>query len=161
MAELKPTPPYVGKLLTPSNEKNPVEPENSDKFLKKTDTFDVTKYDEIFDLLVADGQILLPQGAKVSSLEQRKKRGLCKYHIFWGHTTSQCFLFKDLVRNVLNDEILKLAGKNKAPIKIDSDLLHVEEVRYAEPVEINMVKITEDFDMEAEDEAIENQMQSV
>lgn len=48
------------KLLTPSNGKNPIEPEKSDKFPKKTYTFDVTKCDEIFNLLVADGQILVP-----------------------------------------------------------------------------------------------------
>lgn len=40
-------------------------------------------------------------------------------------------------------------------MKIDSDLLQVEETSYVEPIEINMVKITEDFDMEVEDEALE------
>lgn len=55
VAELKPDPPYVCKLLTPANRKNPTEPKENDKFPKKTYTFDVTKCDEIFDLLVSDG----------------------------------------------------------------------------------------------------------
>lgn len=76
LTELKPRHPYVYKLLTPSNEKNHAEPKKSDKFLKKTYTFHVTMCDEIFDLLVADGQILVPHGAKVPPLEQRKKRSL-------------------------------------------------------------------------------------
>lgn len=59
-------------------------PKKGEKIPKKTYTFDVTKYDEIFDLLVANSQILVPQGAKVSSLEQINKRGLCKYHNFLG-----------------------------------------------------------------------------
>lgn len=81
-----------------------------------------------------------------------------------GHETSQCFLFRDLVKNSLNYGRLKFAGKSKAPMKIDSDLLQVGEARYVEPVEINMVEIIEYFDMQAREEVVEsneNQMQSV
>lgn len=45
----------------------------NDKFPKKIDTFDVTKCDDIFDLLVVDGQVLVPPGAKLPPLEQRRK----------------------------------------------------------------------------------------
>ncbi|XP_050878785.1 uncharacterized protein LOC127082600 [Lathyrus oleraceus] len=58
LAELTYGPPYACKVLAPSNGKNPVEPEKNDKFPKKTYTFDVTKCDEIFDLLVKDGQMI-------------------------------------------------------------------------------------------------------
>ena len=66
-----------------------------------------------------------------------------------GHKTSQGFLFRDLVQSALNDGRLKFA-KGKVPMKINSNPLQVEEAGYVEPVEINMVEITEDFDMEAE-----------
>lgn len=56
--ELKLGPSYVCKLLTPANGKNPAEPKENDKLPKKTYTFDVTKCDEIFDLLVSDGRYL-------------------------------------------------------------------------------------------------------
>ncbi|XP_058775237.1 uncharacterized protein LOC131649493 [Vicia villosa] len=56
--ELKEEPPYSCKLLTPSNGKNLVETDRNDKFPKKTYTFDVTKCDEIFDLLVKDDQMI-------------------------------------------------------------------------------------------------------
>lgn len=49
-------------------------------------------------------------------------------------------------------------------MKIDYDPAHVEETRYVEPVEINIVEITQDFDIKAEEEVIEsnrNQMQYV
>lgn len=59
----------------PSNGKNSVEPEKSDKFPNKTYSFDVTKCDKIFELLVKDGQMIVPPGAKMPPLEQRKKRG--------------------------------------------------------------------------------------
>lgn len=69
LAELKFGPPYRCKLLTPANGKNPVEPEKNDRFPKKIYTFDETKCDEIFDLLVADGQILVPPSAKIPPLK--------------------------------------------------------------------------------------------
>ncbi|XP_050888827.1 uncharacterized protein LOC127093987 [Lathyrus oleraceus] len=50
LAELTQRPPYACKILAPSNGKNPVKPEKSDKFPKKTYTFDVTKCDKFFDL---------------------------------------------------------------------------------------------------------------
>lgn len=85
------------KLLTPANGKIPSEREKNDKFPKKTYTFDLTKCDEILDLLVAYGQVPVPPGVKLPPLEQRKKRGFCKYHNFLRHKSSQCFLFRDLV----------------------------------------------------------------
>ncbi|XP_050897581.1 uncharacterized protein LOC127104442 [Lathyrus oleraceus] len=63
LAELKQGPPYSCRVLAPSNGKNPVEPKKSDSFPKKTYTFNVTKCDEIFDLLVIDGQMIVPPGA--------------------------------------------------------------------------------------------------
>lgn len=54
LVELNPRPPYVRKVLRPSNE----------KFITKTYTFDVSKCDEIFYLLVADGQIIVLDGLK-------------------------------------------------------------------------------------------------
>jgi hypothetical protein len=44
-----------------SNIANIIVPKN-DKFVARTYTFDITKCDEIFYLLVADGQIILPKG---------------------------------------------------------------------------------------------------
>ena len=64
---------YRCKVLKPSNGKNPEEPKN-DKYVSKTYTFDVTKCDEIFNLLVAEGIMVVPKGLKMSPIEQRKKR---------------------------------------------------------------------------------------
>src|SRR4051812_43270274 len=121
LAELKEAPPYSCKLLTPSNGKNPVEPDKSDKFPKKTYTFDVTKCDKIFDLLVKDGLMIVPPNFKIPLLEQRKKRGFCKYHGFLGHKTSQCFLFRDLIQNAIKGGRLKFVDKGKNNMKVDAD----------------------------------------
>ncbi|XP_050876984.1 uncharacterized protein LOC127080729 [Lathyrus oleraceus] len=131
LAELKEAPPYACKLLTPSNGRNPVETEKNDRFPKKTYTFDVTKCDEIFDLLVKEGQMIVPPNTKIPPLEQRKKRGFYKYHNFSGHKTSQCFLFRDLIQNAIMDGRLKFAGKGKNQMKVDIDPLNITETNYA------------------------------
>lgn len=72
-------------------------------------------------------------------LDQRKKKGFCKYHNFLGHITSQCVIFMDLVHDALEEGRLKFVDKPKRPMKIDSDPLQVEEENFLEPVEIMMV----------------------
>lgn len=114
MAELKQGLPYSSKVLAPLNGKNPVEIEKNDKFPNRTYTFDVTKYDEIFDLLVKDIQMVVLLGAKTPPLEQRKKWGFCKYHNFLDHKTSQYFFFKDLVQNAIQDGRMKFGNKGKS-----------------------------------------------
>ena len=73
---------YTCATIKPSKGKTVEEPKN-DIFSTKTYTFDVSKYDEIFDFLVSDGQIIVPPGSKNSPLEQKQKIGFCKYHNFW------------------------------------------------------------------------------
>lgn len=67
MAEQKPGPLFICKMLKPYDRKNSVKPK-SDKFVAKTYTLDVTKCDGIFDLLVADGQIIVLKGLKTPPL---------------------------------------------------------------------------------------------
>ncbi|XP_050909478.1 uncharacterized protein LOC127123289 [Lathyrus oleraceus] len=139
LVELKQGPHYAYKVLASSNGKNPIEPENNNKFPKKTYAFDVTKCDEIFDLLVKD--------AKVPPLEQRKKKGFSKYHSFLGHKTSQCFLFRDLVQNAIQEGRLKFGDKPRSQMKIDSNPLQMDDAHYTEAEEVNMVEVTDDFKM--------------
>ena len=75
-------------------------------------------------------------------LEQRKKRGFCKYHNFLDHKTSQYFLFRDLVQGAIKEGRLKFA--DKPPMKINANPLQAD-AHYAEPSGINMVKVSEDF----------------
>ncbi|XP_050876631.1 uncharacterized protein LOC127080346 [Lathyrus oleraceus] len=116
LAELKEAPPYACKLLTPSNGRNPIKTEKNDRFPKKTYTFDVTKCDEIFDLLVKDGQMIVPPNTKIPP---------------------------DLIYNAIRDDRLKFADKGKNQMKVDADPLNIADTNYAEPVEINMIDVGE------------------
>ncbi|XP_058775659.1 uncharacterized protein LOC131649932 [Vicia villosa] len=128
VAELKPGPPYICKLLKPSKDKNPIESKN-EKLSNKTYAFDITKCDEIFDLLVTDGQ----------------KRGFCKFHNFLGHKTSQCVLFRDLVQKALKEGRLQFGEKPKSSMQVDTDPLQVEEAHYTELADVMMVDTTDGF----------------
>lgn len=153
VAELKPGPPYACKLLKPSNGKNPTEAGKSEKFVTKTYTFDVSKCDEIFDLLVKDGQIVVPQGLKDPPLNQKKKRGFCKFHNFLGHKTSYCVLFRDLVQKALNEGRLQFEEKPK--MQVDADPLKVEEEFYSEINDCMMIEATEGLEEEITAETFE------
>lgn len=155
MVELKRGPPYTFKLLKPSNGKNPLEPKN-EKFVARTYIFGVTKCDKIFYLLAVDGQIIVPERAKVPSLEQRKKKGFCKFHKFWGHKTSQCALFRDLMQNALKDERLKFVDKQKP--RPEEDVETKAKALFVDLVDIIMVYISnkvgaEDNNSNYEDQA--------
>lgn len=123
------------------NAKNLVEPFKGDTFPKKTYTFNVTKCDKTFDLLVKDDLMIVPPGAKIPHLKERKKRSFFKYHNFMGHKTSQCFSFRDLVQNKIKKGRIKFGDKSKTQMKIDIDPLQVVEAHYVEPSSSNMVAV--------------------
>jgi len=139
IAQLKPGPPYTCKSLRPSDGNNPVKPSN-ERYVQKTYTFDITKCDEIYDLLVVDGQVVVPKDLKTPPLEQRQKRGFCKYHIFLGHNTSRCSLFMDLVQKGLNEGKLKFGNKPKPQMQVDSDPLMDASMMYNDIAGCNMVE---------------------
>ena len=153
IAELKPGPPYTCKSLRPSDGNNLVEPSN-EKYVPKTYTFDVTKCGEIYDLLVVDGQVVIPKDLKFPPLEQRQKRGFCKYHNFLGHNTSRCFLFRHLVQKGLNEGKLKFGNKIKPQMQVDSDPLKDVSMMYTDIAGCNMVEgiidVVEDLSVKAE-----------
>ncbi|XP_050887592.1 uncharacterized protein LOC127092745 [Lathyrus oleraceus] len=95
---------------------NLVETEKNDRYPKKTYTFDVTKYDEIFDLLVKDGQMIVPPNTKIPP---------------------------DLIQNAIKDGRLKFADRGRNQMKVDTDPLNIADTNYAEPVEINMIDMVE------------------
>ena len=143
-------------MLRPSDGRNPIEKQN-DKYTPKIYTFDVTKCDEIFDLLVADDQVTVPNGLKIPPLEKRKKKGFCKYHNFLGHKTSHCVLFKDLVQRGLNEGRLNFGNKTKPQMQVDVDPLKDVDAMYAEVASCNVVEAITDIVENDEIETVGNE----
>lgn len=102
----------------------------------------MTKCDEIFGLLVTDGQIVVPKGLKTLQLKQRKKKGFCKFHNFLGHKTSKCIIFRDLLQNPLKEGRLKFFNKPKPQEEGNLDS-KMEEALFGKTVDLLMVDIVD------------------
>jgi len=144
LAELKPGPPFTCKVLRPSNGKNPEEPIN-EKYPSKTYSFDVTKTDEIFYLLVneIEGIIVVLKGLKMPPTEQRKKRSFCKFHGYLGNNTSRCVSFRDSVQKALDEGRLKFGEKSNKLMQIDADPLKQADSMYVEIADVNVIEVAE------------------
>jgi len=145
-------------LLRPSDGNNPIESSN-ERYVPKTYTFDVTKCDEIYDLLATDGQVVVPKDLKIPPLEQRQKRCFCKYHNYLGHKTSRCSNSKDLVQKGLNESRLKFGDKPLPQMQVDSEPLKDASIMYADIAGCNMVEgLSVEAKVEAEADVVEGQM---
>ena len=74
VAKLQAGPPYVCASLKPVKGKEKANTNN------KSYSFDITKVDQIFNVLLKDKQIILPEGKKMPLVEEIKDRKFCKYH---------------------------------------------------------------------------------
>ncbi|KEH22366.1 hypothetical protein MTR_7g445460 [Medicago truncatula] len=137
IAKLRSGPPYTCRSLRPSYGNNPVEPIN-ERYVPKTYTFDVTKWNEIYDLLVADGQVVTPKDFK-------------------NPTTKSTLEKRDLVHKGLNEGRLKFGDKPKPQMQVDSDPLKDASMMYTDIGGCNMVEaiidVVENLSVEAEVEA--------
>jgi hypothetical protein len=56
-------------------------------------TFDVSKCDKLFDVLVLGGVIRLKEGHNIPTPESLAKKRYCKWHDSYSHSTNQCNYF--------------------------------------------------------------------
>src|SRR4051812_34905363 len=59
--------------------------------------FDVSKAEQIFDLLMKEKQLKLPEGHKIPTAQEMNGRPYCKWHHSFTHTTNDC---KELRRQI-------------------------------------------------------------
>lgn len=89
-------------------------------FNKQEYGFDLSKVDQIFDILLRDKQIVLRDDHKIPSPEQRKGRKYCKYHNKWNHWTNNNVHFRDLIQGAFKAGRLKFEEKANT-MKVDTD----------------------------------------
>ena len=59
--------------------------------------FDVSKAEQIFDLLLKEKQLKLPEGHKIPTVQEMNGRPYCKWHHSFTHITNDC---KELRRQI-------------------------------------------------------------
>jgi hypothetical protein len=57
-------------------------------------TFDVSKCDHLFDLLLWGGVIQLTEGHVIPNADILEKKAYCKWHNSYTHTTNECSYFQ-------------------------------------------------------------------
>jgi hypothetical protein len=57
-------------------------------------TFDVTKCDRLFDLLLRGGVIQLTEGHVIHNADMLAKKTYCKWHASYTYTTNECNYFQ-------------------------------------------------------------------
>jgi hypothetical protein len=91
-------------------------------------TFDVSKCDRLFDVLVRVGMIRLTEGHVVPSVDHLAMKKYCKWHDSDSHVTNKCNYFRRQVQSAINDGRLTLQNSGKMKLDID-------------PFPVNMVEL--------------------
>jgi hypothetical protein len=82
-------------------------------------TFDVSKCDRIFDMLLQEKIIRVRKGHVIPPLEELAIRAYCKWHNSFSHATNGCNVFRRQVQSAISDGRLTFIESSK--IKLDTD----------------------------------------
>jgi hypothetical protein len=83
-------------------------------------TFDVSKCDHLFDLLLQRGVIRLIEGHVIPSADIPVKKTYCKWHDSYSHTTNESIYFLWQVQLAINNGRLTLGDGVKMKLDMDS-----------------------------------------
>jgi len=81
-------------------------------------SFDITKADKIFDLLLQQGQLQLSANHTILLAEELKRKRYCKYHNSVSHNTNDCKVFRQQIQSAIEQGKIKFEEVKK-PMKID------------------------------------------
>ncbi|CAB4286514.1 unnamed protein product [Prunus armeniaca] len=84
----------------------------------KAYTFDLTRAESIFDLLLTEKKVKLSFGHKIPNPEELKGKTFCKYDSSWSHNTNNCVVLRDVIQKLIDEK--KLQFSEKAAMQVDS-----------------------------------------
>ncbi|CAL2247238.1 unnamed protein product [Prunus armeniaca] len=84
----------------------------------KAYTFDLTRAEAIFDLLLTEKKVKLSFGHKIPKPEELKGKTFCKYHSSWSHNTNNCVVLRDVIQKLIDEK--KHQFPEKAAMQVDS-----------------------------------------
>lgn len=73
--------------------------------------FDITKADQIFDLLLQEKQIQLPPNYIIPSAEELKTKKYCKWHHSVFLNTNECKVFRQQIQSAIEQGRIKIEKK--------------------------------------------------
>lgn len=112
----------------------------------KTYSFDLTKADKIFDMLLKAKQIKLNGRHKIPTHEELRTKDYCKWHNSFTHSTNKCVLFRNVIQERMNkllqflNEIEAMEVDTNAFLKlVDVDMITINWKSKGEQVDIKKV----------------------
>ncbi|KAK1685531.1 hypothetical protein QYE76_046379 [Lolium multiflorum] len=79
--------------------------------------FDVTKTEQIFDLLLKEKQLKLPEGLKIPTVQELNGKPYCKWHNSFSHTTNDCRVWRQQIQMAIEQGRLIF---NQYAMKVDT-----------------------------------------
>jgi hypothetical protein len=79
--------------------------QRSIKQTKGTYDFDVTKVDKLFDFLVKEGRIKLPEGHSMLRPDGVKDKKYCGFHDRNSHSINECRVFRVRIQKAIQKDI--------------------------------------------------------
>jgi hypothetical protein len=110
------------------------------KQAKGTYDFDVTKADKLFDFLVKEGRIKLPEGHSMLRPDGVKDKKYCGFHDRDSHSINECRVFRMRIQKAIQEGHLKFDNK----MKLDGNPFPQNMVGFS----INMMNAAEPKDKE-------------
>jgi hypothetical protein len=63
--------------------------------------FDVSKVEQIFDLLLKEKQLKFPEGCKIPTAQELQGRSYCKWHNSFTHSTGDCKELRQQIQSAI------------------------------------------------------------
>ncbi|CAL9021211.1 unnamed protein product, partial [Prunus brigantina] len=118
-AEVKIDEPFICKgLVKADNSRTKIPDAKFATRETKAYTFDLTRAEAIFDLLLTEKKVKLSFGHKIPKPEELKGKTFCKYHSSWSHNTNNCVVLRDVIQKLIDEN--KLQFPEKPAMKVDS-----------------------------------------
>jgi hypothetical protein len=95
-------------------------------------TFDVSKCDKLFDILLQNNVIKLSEGHVIPPPGQLGKTKYCKWHDTYSHATNECNYFHRQVQSALNDGRLTMGDRGWMKLGIDPFPANVNLINFEE-----------------------------
>ncbi|CAL2277244.1 unnamed protein product [Prunus armeniaca] len=93
----------------------------------KAYTFDLTRAEAIFDLLLTEKKVKLSFGHKIPKPEELKGKTFCKYHSSWSHNTNNYVVLRDVIQKLIDEK--KLQFRKRRPCRsTPSHSLHLSSI---------------------------------
>ncbi|KAI5335379.1 hypothetical protein L3X38_025512 [Prunus dulcis] len=110
---------YVCKALSKASKDQRLTTARMSKFsgtsqkaaITKSNTFDISKAEQIFNQLLKEKIIKLSNDHDVPSANEIRNKTYCKFHNVWSHTTNNCLVFRNALQDLIDRKILKFPEK--------------------------------------------------